>query len=81
MFKTKTQLIGPFFFEEDTIRQDKILDKLKNYGVFPVENWQPNMIFKFTHWGLDVCAFLNAEFTNRWIGRDGPTTWPPRSPE
>jgi len=22
---------------------------------------------------------LDAEFPNRWIGRDGPTPWPPRS--
>ena len=25
--------------------------------------------------------FLDATFTNRWIGRDGPTPWPPRSPD
>ena len=25
--------------------------------------------------------FLDAEFPNRWIGRDGPTPWPPRSPD
>ena len=30
----KTQLIVPFFFEEDTIRQDNILDMLKNF-VYP----------------------------------------------
>jgi len=24
---------------------------------------------------------LDAEFPNRWIGRDGPTPWPPRSPD
>jgi len=24
---------------------------------------------------------LDAKFPNRWIGRDGPTTWPPRSPD
>jgi len=23
---------------------------------------------------------LDATFPNRWIGRDGPTPWPPRSP-
>ena len=23
---------------------------------------------------------LGATFPNRWIGRDGPTPWPPRSP-
>jgi len=24
---------------------------------------------------------LNAKFPNRWTGRDGPTPWPPRSPD
>jgi len=25
--------------------------------------------------------FLDAPFSNRWIRKDGPTTWPPRSPD
>jgi len=25
--------------------------------------------------------FLDATFRNRWVGRDGPTPWPPRSPD
>jgi len=25
--------------------------------------------------------FSDATFPNRWIGRDGPTLWPPRSPD
>ena len=25
--------------------------------------------------------FLDAKFPTRWIGRDGPTPWPPRSPD
>ena len=25
--------------------------------------------------------FLDATFLNRWIGREGPTSWPPRSPD
>jgi len=33
------------------------------------------------HWGSHVRRFLNAKFPNRWIGRDGPTPWPPRSPD
>ena len=28
----------------------------------------------------NIC-FLAATFPNRWIGRDGPTPWPPRSPD
>jgi hypothetical protein len=33
------------------------------------------------HWPLDVQWALNATFLGRWIGRDGPTDWPPRSPD
>ena len=33
------------------------------------------------HWGLQVCAFLNDKFLERWIARGGPATWPPRSPD
>ena len=31
----------------------------------------------------NICniRFLDATFPNRWIGRDGPTPWPPRSPD
>ena len=32
-------------------------------------------------WGLIVRDFLNETFPNRWIGRNGPTPWPPRSPD
>jgi len=24
---------------------------------------------------------MDATFPNRWLGRDGPTPWPPRSPD
>ena len=33
------------------------------------------------HWGLIVRDFLNETFPNRWIRRNGPTPWPPRSPD
>jgi hypothetical protein len=31
--------------------------------------------------GLLVHQFLDATFPKRWIGKDGPTPWPPRSPD
>jgi len=44
-----------------------------------LRTWQPNIIFQLegapAHWGLNVCNFLNAEFTNHWIGKDRPTPW------
>ena len=33
------------------------------------------------YWGSHVLRFLDASFPNRWIGRDSPTPWPPRSPD
>ena len=30
---------------------------------------------------MDVRGSLNATFRNRWIGRDGQISWPPRSPD
>ena len=44
-----------------------------------------HMIFQLDgappHWGLQVRAFLNDKFLERWIGRGGPAAWPPRSPD
>ena len=33
------------------------------------------------HWGSHVRRFLDATLPKRWIGRDGPTPWPPRTPD
>jgi len=49
------------------------------------EEFQPWIIFQQDgappHWGSHVRRFLAATFPNRWIGKDGPTPWPPRSPD
>jgi len=31
--------------------------------------------------GRDVTTFLDETFPGRWVGRGGPTAWPPRSPD
>lgn len=33
------------------------------------------------HYSMQVRNHLNEAFGNRWIGRGGPTKWPPRSPD
>ncbi|GBM62951.1 hypothetical protein AVEN_160231-1 [Araneus ventricosus] len=33
------------------------------------------------HFNIDVRNYLNATFRARWIGNDGPVSWPPRSPD
>jgi hypothetical protein len=33
------------------------------------------------HFGRVVRDHLNERFHERWIGRGGPVSWPPRSPD
>ena len=33
------------------------------------------------HYSRRVRDFLNIQYPDRWIGRGGPITWPPRSPD
>ena len=58
---------------------------LIKFAVTLIKDRQPHIIVQLDgappHWGLDVRAVLNAEFPGRWIGRGGPTPWPPRSPD
>ena len=79
------ELIGPFFFDENTINQTNFLHMLENYTYPLLITRQPDVMFQLdgapAHWGLKVRAFFNATFPGRWIGRDGPTPWPPRSPD
>ena len=65
--------------------QENHLDMLELYVAPQLEVFQPWIIFQQDgappHWGSDVRWFLDATFPDRWIGRDGPTPWPPRSPD
>jgi hypothetical protein len=53
--------------------------------VSQVEDLQPTVIFQQDgappHWGRIVRDYLDATFPNRWLGRNGPLAWPPRSPD
>jgi len=65
--------------------QENYVDMLEFYVAPQLEEFQPWIIFQQDsappHWGSHVRLFLDATFPNRWIGRDGPTPWPPRSPD
>ena len=79
------RVIGPFFFSQPTINQENFLDMLEQFVYPQLNTIQHDIIFQLDgappHWGLDVRASLNAHFPDRWIGRSGPTPWPPRSPD
>jgi hypothetical protein len=55
---------------------------LENYAVPQIP---PSFIFQQDgappHFHRDVTTFLDETFPGRWIGRGGPTAWPPRSPD
>ena len=63
--------------------QENYLNLLELYVAPQLEEFQPWIIFQQDgappRWGSDIRRFLDAIFPNRWIGRDGPTPWPPRS--
>ncbi|GBN43880.1 hypothetical protein AVEN_235910-1 [Araneus ventricosus] len=50
-----------------------------------LEEFQPWIMFQQDgappHWGSLVRDFRDEIFPDRWSGRDGPTPWPPRSPD
>lgn len=79
------RLIGPFFFQEKSINGNIYLDMLENFAYPQLEDLQPNVIFQQDgappHWKLFVRESLDHTFPFRWIGRDGPIRWPPRSPD
>jgi len=50
------------------------LEEFQSWIIFQQDGAPP-------HRGSHVRWFLDATFPNRWNGRDGPTPWPPRSPD
>jgi hypothetical protein len=58
---------------------------LQQFVMPQVEDLQPMVIFQQdgapSHWGRIVRDYLDATFPNRWLGKDGPLAWPPRSPD
>lgn len=79
------QVIGPFFFAEATVTSTTYLDMLENFAIPQLEGQQQEIFYQQDgappHWGWIVRDFLNEQFGERWIGRDGPIPWPPRSPD
>jgi len=57
----------------------------ENFVAPQLEEFKPWVVFQQNyvppHWGSHVRRLLDAQVPNRRIGRDGPTPWPPRSPD
>ncbi|KAJ8948322.1 hypothetical protein NQ318_019306 [Aromia moschata] len=54
---------------------NRVLNDLSNENVFFQQDGCP------AHHAITVRNWLNSEFNEHWIGRDGPILWPPRSPD
>jgi hypothetical protein len=79
---SSASVIGSFFFEETTVTGALYLNMLQNYaitripqGYFLQQDGAP------PHYANTVKAFLDQQFPGKWIGRRGPITWPPKSPD
>lgn len=79
------KIIGPFFFVEGTITGNVYQDMLELYAIPQLDDRQPTIVFQHDgappHWSISVRTLLNEVFPGRWIGRGGPLSWPPRSPD
>ena len=65
---------------ENTINGNVYLDMLQNYAIPQIPQ---GYVFQQDgappHFALHVGDHLNECFPQQWIGRGGPTAWPPRS--
>ena len=84
---TSTKVYGPYFFESNTVTGFGYKEMLENWFVplLKARRKFSSCIFQQdgapAHFSREVRAFLNQNFPMRWIGRSGPMTWSPRSPD
>jgi len=71
------QIIDPHFFEH-IINGSIYLDFLQNY--LPIYFEDISLDEAPTHYSQDVRIFLDKQYPNHWIGREGPVLWSSRSP-
>ena len=58
---------------------------LRYFAFLRLRNYPQDTIFQQNsappHYRHIVREYLDRKFPNRWIGRGGPISWPPRSPD
>ncbi|CAG7717376.1 unnamed protein product [Allacma fusca] len=79
-------IIGPYFFESTVdgkayikLLQEFARPSLEQHNLMGTIYWQQDGAP--AHWAKVVREFLNQTFDRNWIGSDGPSNWPPRSPD
>ena len=70
-----SKVIGPFFFEENTITADIYLDTLTEYVTPQLKEFQPHVFFQQdgapSHWGIKVRKFLDKKFPSAGLKEVG----------
>jgi hypothetical protein len=82
------RIIGPHFFPR-VLNGETYANFLENALPVLLEEiplaQRRNILYQHdgapAHYSRIVRDILNLQFPNRWIGRGGPTAWPPRSPD
>lgn len=80
-------IIGPYFFEEDTVNGQNYLEMLERFFYPALQRMRIARKIYFQqdgappHYQLDVRRWLNEKFPGKWIGRRGSIEWAPRSPD
>jgi transposase len=79
-------IIGPFFFDATVTSKSYIemlrsqyIPALKEKGHYDTARFQQDGAA--AHTALATREFLNREFHDKWIGLQGPLTWPAKSPD
>ena len=84
---SKDQLIGPYFFDDDTVNGRNYLLMLQNFFIPEVRRLHKlrSIVFQQDgappHFSVAVRQYLDNQFPGRWIGRGGSIRWAPRSPD
>lgn len=87
----KNEIIGPFFIDGNLdgpkyilLLHNHIVPAMRASAARQNIPWN-DVIFQQdgapAHFARLVRTYLDLVFPNRWIGRNGPITWPPRSPD
>ena len=80
------QSIGPYIFGDEAVTQQNYLQMLKNYFYLIMQRKRLNNKIIFQQddtpfHSSKVRTWLDEKFNGRWIGRAGPISLAPRSPD
>jgi len=82
---SKGRIIGPYFFENENVTGETYRSMLIRYAFPRFRELREDFVFQQDgappHYSNRVRAYLDRKVPDRWIGRGGPISWPPRSPD